>query len=103
MFIRRFVSVSGSICARNTLSSSNRVASFSSFTFMDSGGSIGDEYELWPKSHPNTIFNVCPQGEAMIIERFGKLSSIEKPGLFLAVPLVDNIRFRIDVSVICYY
>lgn len=33
----------------------------------------------------------------MVVERFGKLHSIEESGYFLAVPFVDSIAYVIDV------
>ena len=66
-----------------------------SFSFMES--TDGEEFALWPRTHPNTILNVCPQGELMIIERLGKLHSVEQAGMFVAIPIMDHISFRIDV------
>jgi hypothetical protein len=45
----------------------------------------------------NTIFNIVPQGHKYVVERFGKLHSIQDSGLFL-VPVVDKISYVIDVS-----
>ena len=73
----------------------------SSFSFL--GGSGGDDFEYWPRSHPNTFLNVCPQGELMIVERLGKLHSIQQAGLFVSIPVIDNIRFRIDVSFLALF
>jgi regulator of protease activity HflC (stomatin/prohibitin superfamily) len=33
----------------------------------------------------------------MVIERLGKLRRVQKPGLFFAIPLIDKIRFVIDM------
>lgn len=66
-----------------------------SFSFMEAVD--GEDFAIWPRTHPNTILNVCPQGELMIIERLGKLHSVQQPGMFVAVPIVDHISFRIDV------
>lgn len=55
------------------------------------------ESEMWPRARQNTVLNVCPQGERMVIERLGKLHSIKESGWFLAIPIVDNIRFCIDM------
>ena len=65
---------------------------------------VGYALDFWPKSHANTIINVCPQGELMVVERFGKLHNIQQPGLFFCLPLVDQIRFRVDVRrcFLCY-
>lgn len=51
----------------------------------------------WPVSSANTILNVCPQGERMVIERFGSLNRIVDSGLFWTIPLVDQISFRVDM------
>jgi hypothetical protein len=69
---------------------------FASFSFIGNGGGGGD-FDFWPRSHPNTILNVCPQGELMVVERLGKLHSIQQAGLFFSIPVVDSIRYRIDV------
>jgi len=66
----------------------------SAFSFVDSHD---DDMESWPRGHANTVVNVCPQGEMMIVERLGKMSSIHQAGMFFAVPLIDIIRFRIDM------
>ncbi len=51
----------------------------------------------WPVRRMATIFNICPQGECMVVERFGKLHKIHEPGFFFTVPLMDRIRFRVDM------
>jgi len=51
----------------------------------------------WPVTKANTIFNIVPQGYKFIIERFGKLHSVEDSGWFLAIPFVDQIAYVIDV------
>lgn len=51
----------------------------------------------WPRTGVNTVLCVCPQGERMVIERFGKMIDIKGPGLFFAVPLVDRIAYRVDM------
>lgn len=53
--------------------------------------------EKWPRTKANTVLNVCPQGHAMIVERFGKIRSIESPGIFFAVPIMDSISYVIDM------
>jgi len=44
----------------------------------------------------NTIFNLCPQGYEMTVERFGKLRTIHRPGWFIAIPLIDRIAHKVD-------
>lgn len=51
----------------------------------------------WPPSKFNTILNVCPRGQEMVIERFGKMQTIRQPGLFFAIPFVDRINYVVDV------
>jgi regulator of protease activity HflC (stomatin/prohibitin superfamily) len=65
---------------------------FSSYSFDGSGNTWN-----WPISKTNTIFNIVPQGHMYVVERFGKLNSIESSGWFLAIPLVDSISYVIDV------
>jgi len=68
------------------------IRSFSSF-FHD----IDDDLHSWPKTAPNYVLNVCPQGSKMVVERLGKLSSIQDGGWFFAIPVLDKIRFVIDM------
>eukprot|EP00903_Cladosiphon_okamuranus_P011323 g10674.t1 len=58
------------------------------------GGEVDDP---WPLSTPNSFINVCPQGSRMVVERLGKLSSIERPGWFIAIPVIDKIAYRVDM------
>lgn len=51
----------------------------------------------WPVTRTNTIFNIVPQGYKYVVERFGKLHSIEDSGWFLAIPYVDTISYVVDV------
>lgn len=60
------------------------------------GGGGGGTWQ-WPVTKQNTIFNIVPQGHKYVVERFGKLHSVEDSGWFLAVPLVDQIAYVIDV------
>jgi regulator of protease activity HflC (stomatin/prohibitin superfamily) len=64
-----------------------------SFTSGFGGGGAWD----WPITKSNTFINIVPQGHRMVIERFGKLHRIEHPGLFLAIPLVDQIAYVVDI------
>lgn len=56
-----------------------------------------DDLDTWPRSKANTGINVCPQGSKMVVERLGKLHSIKEGGWFFAIPLVDDIRFVVDM------
>ena len=65
---------------------------------QDSGDGAGSaELPRWPITKANTILNIVPQGKRFVVERFGKLSAIHESGYFLAIPLVDNISYVIDV------
>jgi hypothetical protein len=60
------------------------------------GGSSGSTGR-WPVTKNNTIFNIVPQGHKYVIERFGKLHSIQDSGWFLAIPFADQIAYIIDI------
>ncbi len=49
------------------------------------------------RSKFNTVFNVCPQRQEMIVERFGKFYGKIDSGWFLAIPLVDKIRYNVNM------
>lgn len=72
-----------------------------SFDGSTGGGSPrGTSYSSlskWPVRKTNTILNIVPQGQKMIVERFGKLHSVQDPGFFIAVPFVDDVAYVIDV------
>lgn len=53
--------------------------------------------EEWPVTKMNTILNIVPQGEIHIVERLGKLHSMEQSGWFIAIPFIDNISYIIDM------
>lgn len=59
-------------------------------------GSAGSTWN-WPVSKTNTIFNIVPQGRKYVVERFGKLHSIESAGWFLAIPFIDQVSYVIDI------
>eukprot|EP00535_Pseudo-nitzschia_heimii_P003336 CAMPEP_0197181784 /NCGR_PEP_ID=MMETSP1423-20130617/5961_1 /TAXON_ID=476441 /ORGANISM="Pseudo-nitzschia heimii, Strain UNC1101" /LENGTH=419 /DNA_ID=CAMNT_0042632097 /DNA_START=155 /DNA_END=1414 /DNA_ORIENTATION=- len=61
------------------------------------GGGSGGIPARWPVTKANAIFNIVPQGHKFVVERFGKLHSVEESGWFLAIPLVDQIAYVIDV------
>ena len=58
---------------------------------------LEDDLAHWPRSKPNTILNVCPQGQAMVIERLGRFHAIQTGGFFFCIPLIDTIRFIVDL------
>ena len=83
---------------RSVLLSGVRQARFkSSYTLDGFGGSGTAALTRWPVIRTNTVFNIVPQGFKYVVERFGKLHSIQDPGWFLAIPLVDTISYVVDV------
>ena len=78
---------------QHTRSNLNRSLLSSYSSLLD----IDDDLDTWPRSQTNTILNVCPQGEQMVIERLGKMHDIKEGGFFIAVPLLDSIRFVVDM------
>lgn len=68
-----------------------------SYVFDGLGGAGGASTWQWPITKTNTILNIVPQGHRYVVERFGKLHSIQDSGLFLAIPFVDTISYVIDV------
>jgi regulator of protease activity HflC (stomatin/prohibitin superfamily) len=67
------------------------VRSFASYVDFD------DDLDNWPKTKMNTLLNVCPQGEQMVVERLGKFDAVKEGGWFIAIPLVDQITFVVDM------
>jgi regulator of protease activity HflC (stomatin/prohibitin superfamily) len=65
----------------------------SNFSMLD----LDDDLDAWPRSQQNTVLNICPQGEMMVVERLGKMHSIHTGGYFFAIPFMDQIRFCIDM------
>mmetsp|Transcript_71837 Transcript_71837/g.208145 ORF Transcript_71837/g.208145 Transcript_71837/m.208145 type:complete len:379 (-) Transcript_71837:38-1174(-) len=61
------------------------------------GGQGGGSSWQWPVTKPNTVFNIVPQGHKYVVERFGKLHSIQDSGYFFAIPWVDQIAYVIDI------
>ena len=45
----------------------------------------------------NWFINICDQNENIVIERFGKFSSLKKPGLFIAFPFIDKLKYCVDI------
>lgn len=62
-------------------------------SFLD----LNDDLDSWPRSKPNTILNVCPQGETMVVERLGKLHEMHTGGWFLAIPVMDQVQYVVDM------
>lgn len=51
----------------------------------------------WPIQKTNTVINIVPQGYKFVVERFGKLYTVQDAGLFFAIPFIDTISYVIDV------
>jgi hypothetical protein len=81
-----------------TASSLSQKRALSSYVLdgFGGGGSSGSSGR-WPVTKSNTVFNIVPQGHKYVIERFGKLHSIQDSGWFLAIPFVDQIAYIIDI------
>lgn len=62
-------------------------------SFLD----LNDDLDSWPRSKPNTILNVCPQGETMVVERLGKMHEMHSGGWFLAIPVLDQVQYVVDM------
>jgi regulator of protease activity HflC (stomatin/prohibitin superfamily) len=56
-----------------------------------------EDLNMWPRGKQNTIINVCNEGQRMVVERLGKLQKIEGGGYFFALPILDEIRYVIDM------
>jgi regulator of protease activity HflC (stomatin/prohibitin superfamily) len=48
-------------------------------------------------SKVNTFLNICNQNENIVIERLGQFNRIQKPGIFLALPIIDKLKYTIDM------
>lgn len=68
-----------------------------SYVFDGFGSQGGGSSWQWPVTKSNTIFNIVPQGHKYVVERFGKLHSIQDSGYFFAIPWVDQIAYVIDI------
>ena len=56
-----------------------------------------DVINSWPNAGTNTVLNIVPQGSVHVIERFGRFLREQRPGLYLAIPFVDRIAYRVDM------
>jgi regulator of protease activity HflC (stomatin/prohibitin superfamily) len=45
---------------------------------------------------PNFFINICSQNENIVIERLGKFKRVQKPGIFIAIPFIDKLKYCID-------
>lgn len=44
----------------------------------------------------NTLINICSQNELVLVERLGKYSWTQGPGLFFSIPFIDKLR-KVDI------
>jgi regulator of protease activity HflC (stomatin/prohibitin superfamily) len=52
----------------------------------------------WPIAKANTFLNICPEREAMVIERLGKFCFVQKGGgFFFAIPVLDQIKYVVNL------
>ena len=76
--------------------------SLSSYSFNSSNNSSSSSsgsttsLNAWPIRKINTILNIVPQGQQMVVERFGKLHTIHDSGYFFAIPIIDDIAYVVD-------
>lgn len=45
----------------------------------------------------NTVLNIVPEGEKQVVERLGKLHSVNDSGFYFAIPFIDNVAYCIDM------
>jgi len=62
-----------------------------------SEGIGGNTMAHWPINKISTIFNLCPQGQVMVVERLGKFHDIKQPGWFITIPFLDRIPYCVDI------
>lgn len=86
------------VTARAVVASTTMPSSRSfSYVFDGFGSQGGGSSWQWPVRKTNTIFNIVPQGHKYVVERFGKLHSIQDSGYFFAIPYVDQIAYVVDI------
>ena len=91
---------SGFLALRSGTAAPSRQRRSMSYVLDGSGGrrgAGGGATWQWPVTKANTVFNIVPQGHKYIVERFGKLHSVQDSGWFIAIPFVDQIAYIIDV------
>jgi regulator of protease activity HflC (stomatin/prohibitin superfamily) len=49
------------------------------------------------KTKFNTLLNICNQNENIVIERLGQFHKVQKPGIFFAIPILDKLKYVVDV------
>ena len=59
--------------------------------------SRGGSLDIWPREALNTVLNICPQGNNIVVERLGKFHAVKPPGWFVSIPLVDRLAYVVDM------
>lgn len=67
------------------------------FSSADNHYSRGGFRETWPLEQANTILNIVPQGTRVVVERLGKFHSVQQPGWFVSIPVIDRLAYVIDM------
>jgi len=58
--------------------------------------------ETWfGKPRANMVLNIVPKGQSVIVERLGRFHEKHTAGWFLAVPLIDRLRYVFDLREVC--
>ena len=73
------------------------VRAMSSYVLDGGGGGGSGGSPRWPVRKANTVFNIVPEGHKFVVERFGRLHTVQESGWFLAIPLIDSISYVIDL------
>lgn len=75
----------------------NSKFSFSRFSQNSQKQNSDYSSEDFIHSKVNKIINICSQHENIVIERFGQFHKIQKPGIFFSIPIIDNLRYCVDM------
>lgn len=72
------------------------------FDDTDDDKKIKSGIEEWfGKPQANTLLNIVPKGQSVIVERLGQFHSKHLGGWFLAIPFVDRLRYVFDLREVC--
>lgn len=76
-------------------SSNSSISKFVKYKFSDNSDYITKKYII--KDRINFLLNICNQNENIVVERFGKFYSLQKPGFFFAIPIIDKLKYVVDI------
>lgn len=62
----------------------------------ESSPSTKIDIHSYPCPKFNTILNVCPEGQRMVVETLGRYSTIHQSGWFFALPFFQKIKYVVD-------